>query len=104
MIGRPMNAFSNPRAVPIVLTGARPGEKLYEELSYEAELLEPTTHPGITAFADDSIPDPEVVDQMVKRLDFVRASKSRTDVIDAIADHIPSLPSAALSSSGIGIA
>lgn len=32
---------------PIVFTGARPGEKLYEELAYSAEMLTPTTHPAI---------------------------------------------------------
>jgi len=32
---------------PIVFTGARPGEKLFEELAYSAEMLSPTAHPAI---------------------------------------------------------
>ncbi|MFN0011522.1 MAG: polysaccharide biosynthesis protein [Phycisphaerales bacterium] len=33
--------------VDIVFSGIRPGEKLFEQLAYEAENLAPTTHPGI---------------------------------------------------------
>lgn len=35
--------------MPIVVTGARPGEKLHEELVYDAEELWPTSHPSIRA-------------------------------------------------------
>lgn len=35
--------------MPVVVTGARPGEKLHEELVYDAEELWPTAHPSIRA-------------------------------------------------------
>jgi len=34
-------------AMPIALTGSRPGEKLHEELAYDKEVLAPTAHPKI---------------------------------------------------------
>ncbi len=35
--------------IDITCTGARPGEKLHEQLAYDAEELAPTPHPGIRA-------------------------------------------------------
>lgn len=41
--------------IDIVFTGLRPGEKLYEELSYEYERLEKTDHPQIHRIAQPDI-------------------------------------------------
>ncbi|MEM7756444.1 MAG: polysaccharide biosynthesis protein, partial [Planctomycetota bacterium] len=40
-------------SVDVVITGARPGEKLHEELAYAAEMLTPTECPGVLAHAFD---------------------------------------------------
>src|SRR5690606_32677787 len=37
----------HPDEIPIVFTGTRPGEKLFEELSVESELAEKTQHPKV---------------------------------------------------------
>lgn len=34
----------------VLITGARPGEKLHEQLAYAAEQASPTNHPGINAW------------------------------------------------------
>jgi FlaA1/EpsC-like NDP-sugar epimerase len=42
--------------IPIRFTGLRPGEKLFEELSYPAESYSPTTHPKIMRFTNTPLP------------------------------------------------
>ncbi|MEM9064407.1 MAG: polysaccharide biosynthesis protein [Planctomycetota bacterium] len=40
--------------VDVVITGARPGEKLHEELAYEAEEVRETGRPGVRAWAGET--------------------------------------------------
>lgn len=42
--------------IDITLTGARPGEKLHEELAYAAEDLSQTAYPGVLALKSDKSP------------------------------------------------
>lgn len=42
--------------IEIVFTGLRPGEKLFEELSYQGENITPTTHPKILRFVCEPLP------------------------------------------------
>ena len=51
----------------IVFTGARPGEKLHEQLAREPDRLEPTTHPDILAVRLPE-PDEAQIDQMLTEL------------------------------------
>ncbi len=44
-----LHGFEPNVTMPVVVTGARPGEKLHEELVYDAEELWPTAHPSIRA-------------------------------------------------------
>jgi FlaA1/EpsC-like NDP-sugar epimerase len=43
-------------AMPIVFTGARPGEKLHEQLAFDAECMQPTRHADINVW---ELPRPE---------------------------------------------
>ena len=88
-IGHPMGA--KPNTVPIVLTGARPGEKLYEELSYDAEGLMTTSHPGIYALDEETDVSESRIAEMVSAMDEVRRSQSRKSVLEQIARFIPTM-------------
>ncbi len=79
------------RRIPIVVTGARPGEKLHEQLSYDAEALCTTAHAGIWRLDAESAPTADAVEAMVADLDTAREARSRRAVLDAMARHIPGL-------------
>jgi len=79
--------------IDIVFTGARPGEKLYEELSYSAEALLPTPYPGILALAASVHADFDVT-SMVAELSGLRGSQERAGVIAAIRRHVPEMRAA----------
>jgi len=74
--------------VRIVFSGVRPGEKLYEELSYSAEDLEPTLVPGVMAWSGER-PERAEIARMVADLSGVRGTDDRETVLRAIARHVP---------------
>ncbi len=75
----------------IRLTGARPGEKLHEELAYAAELLQPTTYAGINAWAGPLGGDFSLA-SLVSDLNLVAGATDRATVLGIIRKHIPELP------------
>lgn len=90
-IGQPMGSQVAPNAVPIILSGARPGEKLYEELSYDAQGLMHTSHPGIYALDETTDVSPATINDLVSSMDAVRRSQSRKAVLEQIARFIPTM-------------
>jgi FlaA1/EpsC-like NDP-sugar epimerase len=94
VVGQPNGANGSglsPSSVPIILSGARPGEKLHEQLSYDAEGLSKTAHPGIYALDDETDVESTTIDAMVGSFDNARASHSRKAVLEAIARYIPTM-------------
>ncbi len=77
--------------IAITFTGARPGEKIHEELSYHEEGLRRTSHTGILALADARAPDRSMLAAMVEHLGRARRSGDSRDVVTAIARFIPQL-------------
>ncbi len=76
-------------AHPIVFSGARPGEKLYEELAYSAEMLNPTAHPAINRWAPSAVADTA---GMIAELDSLRAaSADKAKVIEALRRYVPEM-------------
>ncbi|MBL4591783.1 MAG: polysaccharide biosynthesis protein [Phycisphaerales bacterium] len=94
VIGRPVGNSVSSRSVPIILSGSRPGEKLHEQLAYDAEELRATAHPGIDALAKGGALSPESVEEMIQAFEAVRSSTSRQVILETIAKYIPTLSTA----------
>lgn len=69
----------SPGSMPIIFTGIRPGEKLFEELACDGESMQPTTHPGIHVW---TMPPPEP-GQVRKMLDLLQRCCERNDAGEA---------------------
>lgn len=78
-----------PGRVEIVLSGARPGEKLFEELSYASEQVRPTPLPGVLAWT--GIDPPEDMDAVLRDLADACATGSREAVVEAIRRGVPEM-------------
>jgi FlaA1/EpsC-like NDP-sugar epimerase len=89
--GRPPEepAASHLPTIDILFTGIRPGEKLYEELSYSAEALRPTGFDGIRAWA--GLAGSDSCAAMIADLSAVRTGRERDAVLAAIRRHVPEM-------------
>lgn len=74
--------------VPIVFTGLRPGEKLYEELMSEVEATVPTSQEKILIVQTDE-PDPEVVQSGLDRLAAGVEVGNARDLLHALCGLVP---------------
>ncbi len=83
-------------AVEIVCTGARPGEKLHEELAYAAEHLGKTSHPGIGAWRPSAGLEPVTTDinAAIAELDAMAPRPPRAAVVAALGRYLPDLAKA----------
>ena len=91
IVGHPVGASMSPRSVPVILCGARPGEKLHEQLSYDAEGLHSTMHSGIYSLDDQTDVAPTTIDTMIHAMDTARLKHSRKAVLEQIARYIPTM-------------
>ncbi len=74
----------------IVHTGARPGEKLYEELSYAGEDVQPTAHPSINLLRTEP-PEPAHMQWIVRTFEAMCHCDDRAVILDALAHAIPEM-------------
>ena len=79
--------------IDIVVTGLRPGEKLYEELSHEGENITPTHHPKIMRFVTEPLPLDLVKAAIQEFADCLRAASAneiRAMLKKVIPEYAPS--------------
>ncbi len=80
--------------VEVQFTGARPGEKLYEELAYDAERLSRTAHPAIGQWsAEGATVEHHAVEAMMREMSTLRseANPDKDRVVEAIRRHVPEM-------------
>lgn len=77
---------------PLAFTGARPGEKLHEELAYNAEMLAQTSHPAISQWRSGGGSSAGNLRAMLDDFEPLRAGTSPKDhVIAAIRKWVPEM-------------
>ena len=81
---------ANHPIMDVAITGARPGEKLHEELAYAAEMLAPTRFAGIHAWQGQLPPGFEAP-AMLAELAMLRSSPDKNAVVAAIRRHVPEM-------------
>jgi len=74
-------------SMPIRFTGARPGEKLHEELAHASESLEPTKLPGVRVWTGAPA-EPAAVDAMITELDAARHGAERENITRTLTEHL----------------
>jgi FlaA1/EpsC-like NDP-sugar epimerase len=77
--------------IPIVFTGLRPGEKLYEELRLTEEIKVPTEHQRIVILKEEKIPEPwESLNQRIQALFKVSEQLDIDNIIFSLKNILPS--------------
>ncbi len=91
--GAPLSASVGSRAgeMSIICTGARPGEKLFEELALDAETIQETRHPDIRSWGLPT-PDAAYIDRMLSTLAPQRRSRDGTQVARVVRELVPEAP------------
>ncbi len=76
--------------IPIVFTGLRPGEKLYEELSIRGENMVPTRHPKIAIWKSEAAAQ-AAVQKMMDELEPLQHCMVRENVLFALKTFVPEM-------------
>ena len=84
----PNGAWGGGACVRISFTGARPGEKMHEELAHDASELRATTVPGVRRWLAEPVSRAEG-SAMAARLERWRGSADDAGVVGAISAEVP---------------
>jgi FlaA1/EpsC-like NDP-sugar epimerase len=76
--------------IRIVYSGLRPGEKLYEELFEEAELVEPTSHPKVHRAIKNAPCSSERIEQSIGHLEAALSHGDDDALIRRLQEAVPS--------------
>jgi FlaA1/EpsC-like NDP-sugar epimerase len=83
-----LSGFRPEEDIEITFTGARPGEKLFEELSIGGEGMLPTRHPKIGIWKNIPV-DRQSLQASVERLLFVAQTQDHRKIVEEIKQLIP---------------
>lgn len=73
-------AGKEPAEIPIEFVGPRPGEKLFEELRFDAEAYASTVHPKIAVLTQQNTHDPHITETIDAAMDRIREGVSDAEV------------------------
>jgi FlaA1/EpsC-like NDP-sugar epimerase len=76
------------RDIPVVFTGLRPGEKLFEELRFDAEGLKPTSHEKIHVL-DGGSADPVRIKSWLDELSNIVAARNVYELVAKLKEIVP---------------
>lgn len=82
---------NEPGTMPILITGARKGEKMHEELAYQAESLLPTAYPGITTLRANALRTRIDTNIMISRLLDAANAQRPGDAAACIRELVPEM-------------
>jgi FlaA1/EpsC-like NDP-sugar epimerase len=75
--------------IPVIFTGIRPGEKLFEEVLTAEEGVEPTTHPKIFKARIKEPLRQETLNGKIEKLKSSAQSQDRAAIIQTLQELIP---------------
>jgi len=75
--------------IPIVFTGVRPGEKLFEEVLTAEEGVEPTTHPKIFKAKIKRSLGPDILREKIEKLEILAQMRDRKAIARTFQEVIP---------------
>jgi FlaA1/EpsC-like NDP-sugar epimerase len=89
-----LSGFTPDKDIRIEFTGLRPGEKLFEELSYHGERIASTHHPKIMRFLCEPPPFEKVrsvVQDLIQRMDRLGPDEIKCFLSHAVPEYRPAL-------------
>ena len=84
-----LSGFVPEEEISIVFTGTRLGEKLYEELVEQDEIVEPSGVENIRLVKSMRLPDPVFLAKMVEELEALASKGDSRTVIDLLCELVP---------------
>ncbi|MEW6301941.1 MAG: nucleoside-diphosphate sugar epimerase/dehydratase, partial [Verrucomicrobiota bacterium] len=91
-----LSGFTPDQDIRIEFTGLRPGEKLFEELSYQGEHIAPTRHPKIMQLVCEPLPFEQVrrsVLELGAQMDQLKADEIKQSLKRVVPEYQPQLGS-----------
>lgn len=84
-----LSGFVPEEEIPIVFTGVRPGEKLYEELVEKDEIAEPSRVENIRQVSARRVVDPVFLTRKIEELELLASMGNAKSVLDVLCELVP---------------